>query len=169
MPFTSIAWKNTMEVNGYHQLFGNQHSSKYLLLCSAEERNSYRFRTDWGWVNNNRIFILVLTIPLMYFILYDIILFKFILMLILYCLYEIYYQIYIYIYIYIYVNGWKLMQNLLPQCWCWFCGRILFLLCCCVGSRALLGGSWGDLIGILMAKWNEPTLKSLISSSLDLT
>ncbi len=28
--------KNTMEVNGYQQLFGYQHSSKYLLLCSAE-------------------------------------------------------------------------------------------------------------------------------------
>ncbi len=28
-----------MEINGYQQLFGNQHSSKYL-LCSTEERNS---------------------------------------------------------------------------------------------------------------------------------
>jgi len=26
------------------------HSSKYLYLCSAEERNSYRFETTWGWV-----------------------------------------------------------------------------------------------------------------------
>ncbi len=26
-----------------HQLFGYQHSSKYLLLCSIEERNSYKF------------------------------------------------------------------------------------------------------------------------------
>jgi len=25
-------------------------SSKYLALCSAEERNSYRFATTWGWV-----------------------------------------------------------------------------------------------------------------------
>jgi len=24
-----------------------QHSSKYRLLCSTEERNSYRFRTTW--------------------------------------------------------------------------------------------------------------------------
>ncbi len=29
-----------MEVNGYRQLLGYQHSSKYLLLCSAEERNT---------------------------------------------------------------------------------------------------------------------------------
>jgi len=27
-----------------------KHSSKYLLLCSAEERHSYRFGTTWGWV-----------------------------------------------------------------------------------------------------------------------
>jgi len=45
--------KNTMEVNRDHQLFGYQHSSKYLLLCSAEERNSYKFGT-WGWVNDDR-------------------------------------------------------------------------------------------------------------------
>ncbi len=29
-----------MEVNAYQQLFGYQHSLKYLILCSAEERNS---------------------------------------------------------------------------------------------------------------------------------
>jgi len=34
----------TKEVNG-SKLF-----SKYLPLCSAEERNSYRFATTWGWV-----------------------------------------------------------------------------------------------------------------------
>ncbi len=33
--------KNTMEVNGYRQLFGYQHSSKYLLLCLTEERVNY--------------------------------------------------------------------------------------------------------------------------------
>jgi len=27
------------------------HSLKYLLLCSEEERNSYRFETTWGRVN----------------------------------------------------------------------------------------------------------------------
>ncbi len=27
--------KNIMEVNGYQQMFGYQHSPKYLLLCSA--------------------------------------------------------------------------------------------------------------------------------------
>jgi len=28
-----------MKVNGVHQLFGYTHSSKYLPLCSAEERH----------------------------------------------------------------------------------------------------------------------------------
>jgi len=53
-----------MKVNGDHQLFGvldsqlgYQHSSKYLLLFSTEERNSYWVGTTWGWVNDNRIFI----------------------------------------------------------------------------------------------------------------
>jgi len=40
----------TIEVNGAPQLFGSNHSTKYLLLWSAEERNSYRFATTWGWV-----------------------------------------------------------------------------------------------------------------------
>jgi len=40
----------TMEVNGVHHLSGYQHSSKYFLLSSTEERNSYRFETTWGWV-----------------------------------------------------------------------------------------------------------------------
>jgi len=41
-----------MEVNGVHQHSGYRHylPSIYLLLCSAEERNSYRFETTWGWV-----------------------------------------------------------------------------------------------------------------------
>ncbi len=33
-------------------MFVCPHSSKYLLLCSIEERNPYRFGTTWGWVNN---------------------------------------------------------------------------------------------------------------------
>jgi len=53
-----------MEVNGAPQLFGYQHSSKYLLLCSIEGGNSYRFGTTWGWENNDRIFIFGWTIPL---------------------------------------------------------------------------------------------------------
>ncbi len=66
-------------VNGYRQLFGYQHSSKYLLLCSTEERNSYRFggwvndtvfifwvnmEMNWGWVNDDRIVIFGWTVPL---------------------------------------------------------------------------------------------------------
>ncbi len=30
--------KNTMEIDGYQQLFGYQHSSKYLLLCSTKNK-----------------------------------------------------------------------------------------------------------------------------------
>jgi len=51
--------KNTMEVNGAQQLFGSNRSSKYLSLCSAEERKSYRFAT----VNDHRIFIFGWSIP----------------------------------------------------------------------------------------------------------
>jgi len=39
-------------------------SSEYLLLCSAEERNSSRFATTWGWINDGRIFIFGWSIPL---------------------------------------------------------------------------------------------------------
>ena len=54
-----------LEVNDAHQLFSYPYSSKYLPFCSAEERNSYRFETTWGWVYDDRIFILKWTIPLM--------------------------------------------------------------------------------------------------------
>ncbi len=37
---------------------------KYILLCLTEDRNSYRFGTTWGWVNDNRIKIFGWTIPL---------------------------------------------------------------------------------------------------------
>jgi len=40
-----------MEVNGALGLFGCPCSSKYLLLCLTEERNSYRF----GQVKDDRI------------------------------------------------------------------------------------------------------------------
>ncbi len=39
-------------------MFGYQHSSKYLLLCYAEERNAYRFGTTLRLVNDNKILIL---------------------------------------------------------------------------------------------------------------
>ncbi len=45
-----LVWKNYMEVNGYRQLLCNQHSSKHLLLCLTQERNSYRF---WDWQNDH--------------------------------------------------------------------------------------------------------------------
>ncbi len=54
----------TMEVNGAPEQPGYKLSSKYLPLCSAEQRNSYRFGTTWGWVNDDRIFIFGWTIPL---------------------------------------------------------------------------------------------------------
>ncbi len=56
--------KNTKEVNGDQKLFVYPHYSKYLLLCSAEERNSYRFGTTLGWVNDDSIFIFGWIIPL---------------------------------------------------------------------------------------------------------
>jgi len=43
-------YKNTTEINGAPQLFGSNHSSKYHPLCSAKERNSWRFATTWGRV-----------------------------------------------------------------------------------------------------------------------
>uniref|UniRef100_A0A8C1ICM4 Palmitoyltransferase n=1 Tax=Cyprinus carpio TaxID=7962 RepID=A0A8C1ICM4_CYPCA len=41
----AIGLHGIMEVNGYRQLFGYQHSSNHLLLCSTEKRKSYRFGT----------------------------------------------------------------------------------------------------------------------------
>ncbi len=55
--------RNTMEVNGDLQLFDYQLSSKYLLLCSALERHSYRFGTTRGWVNDDTFLIFGWTIP----------------------------------------------------------------------------------------------------------
>ncbi len=50
----------TMEVNGALKQPG---SSKYLPLCLAEQRHSYRFGNTWGWVNDDML--LKWTIPLM--------------------------------------------------------------------------------------------------------
>ncbi len=45
-PLTSIVFYSpTMEVNGAPKQPGYKLSSKYLPLCSAEQRNSYRFGT----------------------------------------------------------------------------------------------------------------------------
>ncbi len=44
-------WKSMATSNC---LFANIHKR----LCSAEERNSYRFETSGGWVNDDRIFFL---------------------------------------------------------------------------------------------------------------
>ncbi len=64
-PLTSIVFSfPTMEVNGAPKQPGYKLSSKYLPLCSAEQRHSYRFGTTWGWVNDDRIFIFGLTIHL---------------------------------------------------------------------------------------------------------
>ncbi len=50
--FTFIVWIKT-------------HSTKY--FCSTEDRNSYRFGTTSGWVNNDKSKIFVWTIPLRHF------------------------------------------------------------------------------------------------------
>ncbi len=48
-----------------HKLFGYQHSSKSLILCSTEEeKNSYKFGLSWGQIHDDRIFIFGWTIPL---------------------------------------------------------------------------------------------------------
>ncbi len=36
----------------------SQNASKYLHLCSEDERRSYRFETTWGWVINDKMYIL---------------------------------------------------------------------------------------------------------------
>ncbi len=65
VPLTSIVFFfPTMEVNGAPKQPGYKLSSKYLPLCSAEQRHSYRFGTTWGWVNDDSIFIFGWTIPL---------------------------------------------------------------------------------------------------------
>ncbi len=64
--FHSIFFHNT-EVNGYRQLFGNKNYSKFLLLCSTEETNSYIWKT-WGWVYDDRIFIFGQNIPVWVYI-----------------------------------------------------------------------------------------------------
>ncbi len=42
-PLTSVVFFPTMKVNGAPKQPGYKLSSKYLPLCSAEQRNSYRF------------------------------------------------------------------------------------------------------------------------------
>ncbi len=64
-PLTSIVlFFPTMEVNGASKQPCDKLSSKYLPLCSAEQINSYRCGTTWGWVNDDTIFIFGWTIPL---------------------------------------------------------------------------------------------------------
>jgi len=46
----------TMEVSGAPKWPGYELSSKYFPLCSAEQRNSYRFGKTQGVVNDYRFF-----------------------------------------------------------------------------------------------------------------
>ncbi len=65
-PLTSrVFFFPTMQVNGAPKQPDYKLSSKYLPLCSAEQR--YRSGTTWGWVNDDRIFIFGWTIPLSHF------------------------------------------------------------------------------------------------------
>ncbi len=57
-------WKKYYESQWLPPAVWLQHSSEYPFLCSADEKNSYRCGTTWGWVNNDRIFIFGWTIPL---------------------------------------------------------------------------------------------------------
>ncbi len=64
----------TMDVNGAPKEPNYKLSSKYLPLCSAEQRHSNRFVTSWRWINDDRIVIFGWTVPLS--ILYHLIGFK---------------------------------------------------------------------------------------------
>ncbi len=44
----------TIKVNVDQQLFGYPDSPEYIILCSAQERNEYRFGTTWEWLNYDR-------------------------------------------------------------------------------------------------------------------
>ncbi len=50
-------------VNGAPEQPGYKLSSKYIPLCLAEQRDSYRFGTTWVWENYDRILIFGWTIP----------------------------------------------------------------------------------------------------------
>ncbi len=64
-PLTCIVFYfPTMEVEGALKQPGYKLFSKYFPLCSAEQRNSCRFWTTWGRVNDDRISIFGGTIPL---------------------------------------------------------------------------------------------------------
>ncbi len=45
-----------LEVNSALKQPGYKLTSKYLPWCLAEQRNSYKFGTTWGWVNDDSIF-----------------------------------------------------------------------------------------------------------------
>jgi len=45
-----------MEVNGVHQLFGYKHSSKYLLLCSTDKKETLTGLEQLEGANDDRIF-----------------------------------------------------------------------------------------------------------------
>ncbi len=53
----------TMEVNSAPKQPGYKLSSN-IFLCVGRRKNSYRFGTTWGWVNDERIFIFGWTVPL---------------------------------------------------------------------------------------------------------
>ncbi len=55
------SYKDTLSMGGSES---SQNASKYIYLCSEDERMSYRFGTTWGWVINDRICIFGWTIPL---------------------------------------------------------------------------------------------------------
>ncbi len=50
----ALLYMQGQKAPGFHQ--------KCLNLCSKDERSSYRFGTIWGWVSNDRIFIIGWTI-----------------------------------------------------------------------------------------------------------
>lgn len=66
--FSFIQWKSmeskvVLALNDFHCMDKNS-SLKYLLLCSIEERKFYRFGMTLGWVNDDKVFILVWTVSI---------------------------------------------------------------------------------------------------------
>jgi len=60
----TVVWHHWLIIEKKKGCQSSNHSSKYLPLCSSEERKSYWFATTWGWGNDDIIFMFGWSIPL---------------------------------------------------------------------------------------------------------
>ncbi len=60
--FMSIKFKSVGPKTDSHCANKKNNFSKYLFLCSTEERKHYLFGMTWGWINDDRIFFLLFVI-----------------------------------------------------------------------------------------------------------